>query len=87
MTKTYLHHYSVTIFSRMKCEHKNVQNNIHFIILIIIDINAGCPLNSNQKNDKKMTILFVKNERKKKKMKMSKKKAKKNTMKAKLKIN
>ena len=77
MTKTYLHHYSVTIFLRMKCEHKNLQNNIHFIILII-DINAGCPLNSNQKNDKKMTILFVKNEKKKKKKKKKNKIKKKN---------
>ena len=44
---------------------------------------TGCPLNSNQKNDKKMTNFLVKNEKKWK----CPKKCQKNTMKAKLKIN
>ena len=45
---------------------------------------TGCPLNSNQKNDKKMTNFLVKNE---KKWRKCPKKCQKNTMKAKLKIN
>ena len=44
---------------------------------------TGCPLNNNQKNDKKMTNFLVKNE---KKMKVSQKMSKKH-YEAKLKIN
>ena len=48
------------------------------------EMKTGCPLNSNQKNDKKMTNFLVKNEKKMKKMS---KKIPKNTMKANLEIN
>ena len=59
--------------------------NSFYLFYKICDIPfAGCPLNSNQKNDKKMTIFLVKNE---KKLRKCPKKCKKNTMKAKLKIN
>ena len=53
-------------------------NTILSCFLFFFLINAGCPLNSNQQNDKKMTNFFVKIKKKKQKIKKMSQKMPKN---------